>query len=271
MQPYHRILITVLFMTTFMACSEEKPAMRSQDPPGDIKSFDPVKTFDSVRIFADPEAELVSMVIEAYVNFDGTVDLTKNRFNEEIHPQVRTDMRAEYTFVRPFREDSIIDPDKLQGDTEGRIGERLITRPVSEKPPYPYQHVKIFIQHKLRERHHPYYNKSRTPGYSRFKDMLEYYPEGTETKGAVVPPPTAFAAMLQRSLQEAGTPANPSVRMRYDREGYSFTVCVDGPLEEYTAGSEKNLHMRYARWWKPAVTVRFDLKGKLLSIDRGKS
>lgn len=250
-----------LLVPLLTSCGETTPAStsNSQDPPGDLKAFDLVKTYEQVRAFAGPEAELVEMHIDAYVNSDGTLDLTKNRFNEEFLHIDRSDIGIKYVFVRPFIEITSIDSTQLTSDTSGRIGEQTLTRTVYAKPPFPYQEVDVIIQHQL-------YRLPRIyRGRRAFscKDMLEYDPRGVDKK-RTIPPLTDFVEMLQRALKEAGMPDSASVHVVYylrDSHPYiSFTISTDGPFEEGYYGQRLR--------WVDIVNVTFDKDHKVKSVKK---
>lgn len=180
-----------LFVTTwFMA--EARPL-----PGGNYAHFDPVAEFDEIAAFAGKEAQFTEM-IAYYVKPDGTLDLYA-----DYNP------RATYSFYNVIA-DTSDRPIGAGGSAEGVL----------------YQEVEIEI-----ERPWQLYNRSVSSGGTRTTytyltlGMDRDTDDGRPTPpGNAIPAPLCSFADLWAAAIERGAPENAVAIIRYDEDGYNFTI-----------------------------------------------
>ncbi len=185
------LVLVVTLMTT--GCPEEL-SVHDSKPPGPMERYDPLATWEAVRDFTGPGAQLLK-INARYVRPDGTMDL-----------EADYDPYVVYTFLRPRAGAS----KKPVGAGGGVTHDEVIVR---VGPP-------------------GYLSTTRTGGARNVKmrrghdGMVEMNASAADADDLkeVVPGPTCTTQQLWASAREAGAPAEAVAIIQYGKRGYRFVI-----------------------------------------------
>lgn len=179
--------------------------------PGDPGAFEPYAAYPQVRAYAGPGAELVEIEV-SLVRADGTLDL-------EATYSPKPDVT--YTFVRVVPRPANAPPPGATGTSSDEWHERVT--------------VRAYEPGQRRQRTEQKGNVRTTVQYTN-KGMERDADEPSSQPVTTIPAPACDIREFWKAAIAAGAPSDGVARVRYDEDGYRFTVSGYGVNLAFDAG-----------------------------------